>query len=331
MTLPGPLTYCAAVLLLFMAASSAGALEISVTRIEHFAPGESERTRFGSLEFRGGLIIQSDDENFGGISGLRVDADGEHFVAVTDRGYWLRARMITTSGRLTGLADAEMAPMLSASGKHLDSIGWADAESLAADGNTFYVALERVNRILRYDVGKDGFAARARSVTVPAAVRELPRNQGLEGLAYVPKGLPLAGTLIGLSERALDASGNMRGFLIGGPTPGTFSVRRNNDFDMTDAAITAKGELLILERYLSLLRGFAARIRAVPLDAIRPGAVIDGKVLLEAGGAHEIDNMEAMAAHQNAEGETLITLVSDDNFFGFQRTLLLRFALIETD
>lgn len=304
-------------------------IAVTATPIERFAPGEPERTQFGALEFRGGLVLESSEDRFGGISGIHVEADGEHFVAVTDRGHWLRARMIVENGRLVGIADADLAPMLSANGNHLDSIGWADTESLAADGGTFYVGVERVNRILRYDFGENGFAARASNVAVPSSLRTLPKNEGLEGLALVPPGLPLAGTLIGLSERALDQAGNMRGFLIGGPSPGTFSVRRSRDFDVTDAAVTAKGELLILERHLSLLRGFGARVRSVALDAIRPGAVIDGKVLLEAGGPHEIDNMEAMAVHQNATGETLITLASDDNFFGFQRTLLLRFALVE--
>jgi hypothetical protein len=330
MSVPHCLFAAAVALLLLSPPVLAGPIEIKTTPIARFAPGEANRTRFGALEFRGGLILQSRDENFGGISGIRVEPDGEHFVAVTDRGYWLRARMITKEGRLAGLADAEMAPMLSASGRQLDRIGWADAESLAMDGNgTFFVGIERVNRVLRYDIGRDGFSTRAKNVPLPAAARALPKNQGLEALVYVAKDLPLAGTLIGLSERALDPSGNMRGFLIGGPAPGAFSIRRSNDFDITDAAITAKGELLILERYLLLLRGFGARIRSVPLDSIRPGAAIDGKVLLEAGGAHEIDNMEAMATHQNADGETLVTLASDDNFFGIQRTVLLRFALVE--
>jgi hypothetical protein len=38
--------------------------------------------------------------------------------------------------------------------------------------------------------------------------------------------------------------------------------------------------------------------------------------------------MEGMALHRNANGETIITLVSDDNFSPLQRTLLLQFALV---
>jgi hypothetical protein len=36
-----------------------------------------------------------------------------------------------------------------------------------------------------------------------------------------------------------------------------------------------------------------------------------------------------MAVHQGARGETVVSLISDDNFNGFlQRTVLLQFALL---
>jgi hypothetical protein len=44
---------------------------------------------------------------------------------------------------------------------------------------------------------------------------------------------------------------------------------------------------------------------------------------------HEIDNMEGIDAHVTAEGETVLTLVSDDNFSLLQRTLLLQFTLVD--
>ncbi len=43
---------------------------------------------------------------------------------------------------------------------------------------------------------------------------------------------------------------------------------------------------------------------------------------------YQIDNMEGIAVHRNAHGETIITLVSDDNFSAIQRNLLLQFALV---
>ena len=40
-------------------------------------------------------------------------------------------------------------------------------------------------------------------------MRKLPNNKGLESLVMVPKGLPLAGTLIAISERGLDSDGDI--------------------------------------------------------------------------------------------------------------------------
>ena len=40
--------------------------------------------------------------------------------------------------------------------------------------------------------------------------------------------------------------------------------------------------------------------------------------------------MEAIAAHRAPSGETVLTLMSDDNFNPFQRSLILQFTLPET-
>jgi hypothetical protein len=53
-------------------------------------------------------------------------------------------------------------------------------------------------------------------------------------------------------------------------------------------------------------------------------------MLLEADLGYEIDNMEGLSVHRGAAGETVLTLVSDDNFSIIQRTLLLQFTLAET-
>jgi hypothetical protein len=38
--------------------------------------------------------------------------------------------------------------------------------------------------------------------------------------------------------------------------------------------------------------------------------------------------MEGIAVHRNPAGETIITLVSDDNFSIIQRNLLLQFSVV---
>ena len=52
-------------------------------------------------------------------------------------------------------------------------------------------------------------------------------------------------------------------------------------------------------------------------------------MLFDADGSYNIDNMEGVAVHRNGDGATILTLISDDNFSFFQRTLLLQFALAD--
>jgi hypothetical protein len=92
--------------------------------------------------------------------------------------------------------------------------------------------------------------------------------------------------------------------------------------------VLAPADLLLLERRYSPARGVAMRIRRIPLTAIKPGALVDGSQLITADLGFQIDNIEGIAVHRNAAGETIVTLVSDDNFSVLQRNLLLQLALV---
>jgi len=219
--------------------------------------------------------------------------------------------------------------MLGPDGRPITARGWFDSESIALDGTFVYIGLERVNQLLRFDFSKGFTRARGEVVLLPPAAKKLPFNKGLEALVMVPRGQPLAGTLIAISERGLDAHGNLIAFLIGGPTPGQFSVRRIENFDVSDAVLLSSGELLVLERKFSLLAGVGIRIRRIALKSVVPGAVVDGPSIFEADLGNEIDNMEGIDAHVTPEGDTVLTMVSDDNFSMIQRTLLLQFTLVE--
>ncbi|WP_454652282.1 esterase-like activity of phytase family protein [Bradyrhizobium liaoningense] len=306
-------------------------VEVNARSIPSFEPRDRSRTRFGSLEYRSGLVLTSPYRGFGGLSGLRfLDGKGERFLAISDQGGWFTGTIRYSGREMTGLADVEAAPVLGADGRPItEKKLWWDTESLARDGNLVYVGLERVNQILRYDFAKGGTRARGEVISVPPALRKLPYNKGLEAMVAVPKGQPLAGTLIAFSERGLDANGNLVAFLIGGPTPGQFGVRRTETYDISDAVLLPSGELLILERKFSWFTGVNIRIRSIPLKSIVPGALVDGPALFAADLGHEIDNMEAIDAHVTADGETVLTLISDDNFSMLQRTLLLQFTLAE--
>ena len=303
-------------------------IEVNARPLPSFDTRDRSHVRFGELEYRSGLILTSRFRGFGGLSGLRLDAKGERFIAISDKGGWFTGRIAYKGREMTGLDDVEASPMLGADGKPITSRGWFDTEALALDGSLVYVGLERVNQILRFDFARGFTRAHGELVQLPLGVRKLPYNKGIEALVLVPKGLPLAGTLIAISERGLDAQGNITAFLIG-KTLGLFSVRRTENFDVSDAVLLPSGALLLLERKFSWLGGIGIRIRRIALASIAAGAVIDGPSIFEADLGHEIDNMEGIDAHVTPEGETVLTLVSDDNFSMIQRNLLLQFTLVE--
>jgi hypothetical protein len=304
-------------------------IEVNARPIPAFDTRDRSRLRFGSLEYRSGLVLTSGFRGFGGLSGLRLDANGERFISFSDHGSWFTGRIVYRGREMTGLEDVEAAPMLGADGKPITARGWFDTESIALDGSHVYIGLERVNQVLRFDFSKGFTRSRGEVVPMPAAVLKLPNNKGLEALVFVPEGQPLAGTLIAISERGLDIRGNLIAFLVGGPTPGQFGVRRTDKYDVSDAVLLPSGDLLVLERKFSWVEGVGIRIRRIALASVAPGAVVDGPAIFEADLGDEIDNMEGIDAHVTPEGDTVLTLISDDNFSMIQRTLLLQFTLLK--
>jgi hypothetical protein len=93
----------------------------------------------------------------------------------------------------------------------------------------------------------------------------------------------------------------------------------------TDCAFLPNGDLLVLERGISLFM-FAMRLVRIPAAAVIPGAVLTGDVLLQTTGG-DIDNMEALAVHPGPDGQTRIAIASDNNFNDWERNLLLEFSL----
>jgi hypothetical protein len=301
---------------------------IAATPIERFAASERGRQKVGALTFRSGLELRADGVDLGGFSGLWRSAGGERLVALSDSAQWLTGKVVATDGRLSGIADAVIAPVLRGDGRPLRRTRAYDTEGLAIADGVAYVAIERTQEVMRFNWAKDGVRARGQPVPVPAEAKDFPRNQGLEAIGVAPPRSPLAGALVVIAERARgESNAPTRGFILTGPRRGAFDVARSGDFDVTDLAFLPGGEMLLLERRASFLRGPGARIRRIAANAVRPDALLDGEVIFQADFSYEIDNMEGLAVHRGAGGETVVSMISDNNFSSLQRTLLLEFTL----
>jgi len=290
-----------------------------------------ERKNFDKLMFRGGVSLFASNPHFGGYSAIALDASGKSLLAISDAGTWLRADLDYDGRVLKGLDDATIGPILGPDGKPIrddklrDSEGFTLIEGGPAAG-VGYVSFERNQRILRYAFTSDSFGPPNGQLALPAEARRLDANRGVEALALIRAG-KLKGAIVALPERLATKNGNLQGWLLGGPSLGSFAIKNLGGFDLTDVAALPDGGLILLERRFRYSEGVQMRLRRIPAEELKPGATILGETLLEATDRYNIDNMEGIAAHRAASGETVITLISDDNFSALQRTLILQFAL----
>lgn len=292
-------------------------------------PKQPDRASSGALLFRSGLVLNSTHPAFGGLSGLWRSPDGARLVAVSDRAWWLTANVVRPDGRAAGLEHAFMAPILGADGRPLAGTRAYDTEALAIADGLAYVGIERVHEVRRFAWDRDGVRARGVPLALPAEVGALPANESLEAVAVAPRDHPLAGAVVAIAERARPGdAAPTRGWVVTGSRPFAFDVARSEGFDITDMTFLPSGDALLLERRFRLLSGVACRIRRLARDAFRPDAIVDGETIFQADRDAAIDNMEGMAVHRDpASGETVLTLISDDNFSPLQQTVLLEFTL----
>lgn len=297
--------------------------------ISTFKPG-SDETRFGAFEFLGGIEFTSSEDLMGSISSLRFRPDAEHFVAVLDTGHWLTGAITRNAdGRLSGLSDVTIAPMLDSRGAEPRYKGDMDAEGVALRQGEVLVSYERTHRVDSYP--DPGFETARPKGSLPILIppRELRGNGSLETVAVSPSSSPLKGAALTIAERSVDRDGNLFAAILEGPLKGQFKVKRNDPWDVTDGVFLPSGDLLLLERRFSFIGGVGMRIRRVAGETIRPGALIDGPVLLEADMGFQIDNMEGIDVIAGPDGHPHVILVSDDNHSILQRNVMLEFRLVE--
>jgi hypothetical protein len=291
-----------------------------------------KRVKAGRLVYRGGIEIKARHKRFGGLSGLHVSADGQQLTAVSDVGRWVTGRLVYDKrGWLSGLRGVRMARLRRPDG---GTVGWRerDAESLAVlpDGR-FVVGFEGEPRIWVYPKARTPFAGRPRAIRIPKGLEFASRNAGLEALTAT-----LRGRLFALAEDLPANGGVDLGTHAGwiqtkrGWTALAYdrrSVWRPTGAATFPAGTRHAGDLLVVERALFLFAGFQARIMHLPRAALKPGRTMKPIELATLASPMLVDNFEGISARLGPNGETLIYLISDDNFRSSQQTLLMMFAL----
>jgi hypothetical protein len=294
-------------------------------------PRDPTQATVGFLTYRGGIEIASPDGRFGGLSGVVVTPSGD-LIAVSDRGFWLIARLVLDArGYLVGITDGEMGRLAGPGGLPVGR-RQQDAEDIALlpDG-TAIVSFEHDHRLWRYYPSAVPFQGLVEPVDGPPGIEDLPRNGGIEAVAALSDGRLLA-LVEGLTVPASTPGGG--GGRLGwvrdrGGAWAALSYVPAPDFLPSGAAGLPNGDALVLERRFIDPFTYEARLTRVPGVEIKPGARLSGRELARLSPPLSLDNFEGVAVRPGPAGETLVYLISDDNYLPIQRTLLLQFVLRE--
>lgn len=286
------------------------------------AAHDPARRNVGALRYLGGWQLTSPLSAFGGLSAMRVEADGR-FVILNDSGdsfaFHLRE----------GAFPAQYRPLPPRPGEEgLAKWHW-DTESLAHDPVTKrdWAGFELSGRICRYTAGFE----RVERCRIAAPMGDWPATMGSESLARLSDG-----RFIAIAEDEETRAGGKEALLFAGdptdpatPPPIRFSYGAPEGYLPTDVLDLGAGRLLVLNRRVTMLDLFTARLSLIDINGVSAGAVRRGRVIATFERPLLHDNFEALALSWE-EGRPVLWMASDDNHMMFQRTLLLKFALPPT-
>jgi hypothetical protein len=276
------------------------------------------RRRVGALTYLGGVALSSSDGAFGGFSSLSVA--GDRFTLLSDGGNIVRFRM----GADFRVSEPTFGDLPAGPGLGWDK-GDRDSESMSVDPATgrVWVGFERTNQIWRYAPGLTAPEAMA----APRAMARWMDNGGAESMVRLHdrRFLVIAETdrRDGAPRKALMFSGDPTthpdaGFRFGYLPPA--------GFDPSDAVELPDGRVLILNRKIALPFTWSAVLTLIDPRAIRRGAVVTGREVARFASPLTVDNFEGLAVTREGDA-TILWMVSDDNLFVLQRTLLMKFRL----
>lgn len=282
-------------------------------------PRLPHRMGSGELVLIDGWALDSDNSKFGGFSALHAMGNGR-LLALSDAAV-LAGFTVTGQGLA---ADSFIAPLPVRRGERSTTKD-QDSESLTHDpvSGRFWIGFEQLHRIRRYSPG----FARAEATGAPGAMQGWPTNGGAEAITRQRNG-----SFVVFSESRSVRPGVTVGLIFSddpaepGAKAKTFAYQPPEGYRITDVAALPDGRMLTLHRRFSFIEGVSAKIGVVERGAVRAGALVRPRIIATLAPPLPTDNMEGIAVDREGS-RTIVWIISDDNFLGIQRTLLLKFEL----
>lgn len=272
------------------------------------------------LRFVAGWRLTSPNSLFGGFSALAYRGAGR-FLLIGDNGQMTRLTLGVDGSVSDVTIKALPTPPRSPRRK-----AFTDAEALVRDPATgrLWVALEGINQVWRIDAGLTRVESRRRS---PALYR-WPANRGPEAMVRLKDGRTIL-----FSEGEDRNDYGTEGLVytddpaVPGKPPLLFYYDAAGKGQVSDAAPLPDGRILLVHRKLGLDPLFTTTLAIVDPADIRKEAVVQAVTIGQVPEPLR-ENYEG-AAVTVEQGKAILWLVADDNFNSWQRSLLLKFELVD--
>lgn len=316
------------------AATRAAALEVATPyRLSpHVAPGQD----FMGIRLLGSVQLAPDaidGQVLGGLSGLAWDEDEARLYALSDRGALFHLRPHFEHGYLHRVELVAAFPLRDRHQRPLAGKR-ADAEAMVirhgnngiAGDSQLAVSFERYPRIELFDA-EGRFLER---LPLPAELGDVSRyaspNKALEALTW----LPPVGFLTAPERPLVGAERGMVGlFTLNGPS-WRYPLLDTPEASLVDMQALPDASLMTLERGHGLMfLPMVISLRHTRIDTAAAGErlAVTTLAVLDSSRGWSVDNFEGLSRHRGLK----FFMVSDDNFNPLQKTLLVYFAVVNTD
>jgi hypothetical protein len=276
-------------------------------------------SELGPFELVGAWHLTSEHKNFGNFSALVRDRAGS-MIALGDRGGIMKFSPPDRPGRWR----TQIGKLLS---------GDRSQRSLAYDAEAATLDPASGRLLVSYEGGAAMFdypADLSRPTPIPLPVLlEWPDNQGPEAMTRLADGrtIILGEVYARWFNRRTHGGLLFRGKPRPFENPARFEIEMPEGLRPSELTQLPDGRVLVLGRTLSL-QGFRTTISVFDPAEIRAGNKIMPRLLATISKPSIRENYEGMTAFRDADGSTVVWLISDSNHMVWaQRTILLKLRL----
>ena len=292
--------------------------DLKTSQINLFPNDTKASSLLKNLEYVSGLELNSNHEDFGGLSGLIIE-DYNNFTTIGDQGIWMTGQLILNNNdELTSISNAKLGYLKSEKNIYLVQSGklFTDAEAVELFNGKLIVSFERNHRILSYEK----IEGVAQLFYDKIKLLDLPNNGGIEAMTSLKDN-----SLIFISEDLVDSNDRIVGFRLYENKLSKIFVKKNGSFKPTDLSVLPSGDILMLERSFTPIKGAKARISLIKYQDIIESPLITPIYIDTISPPMIVDNFEGISSIKSNSGGYFIFILSDDNFNFFQKTILLQF------